>query len=389
MHWFHPNNKQGSGELPEERGPYPGEDRLLADIDVFKTALLRNTINGNEQLSLTWALHPAGFPASQPVDPDTDTEWCDFASELFQAGKVVRLMLLGRSQDAEIVSWHTHMAGLVNINAVDAGGWELYSAMGLRQDTAQGDPDNFRAHLDAWRRSSWYAFRCLSAMLARTHSMELAADGRGLFVLRLSSRSGFTTDMGRGGFSSPVAKKYHYAYICWLDQTATDSTRSYMIAGVTDFEYTRFSLAPAVDHPLGATDSGDCGYATGETVDWEWSRTTYGWTTVADLSTAGNFLGTEFFVISVKRSATYAPVPACFLSNHGTEPIVYPDLMTDEWGVDYFGPLFETDTLVFDVGRFLELVERWPVVDRLRWTDAPMAISPTRDLSGLTAARWR
>lgn len=355
FHWFHyPTN---NGLAPSEAG-YATSARMLQDIAYFKERLLVNSV-GNGTLTLTWAVHPAGFPAEQPAAPDrSDVSWSSFASPMTQAGMVVRLLLTALSQGAEIASWHTHLAG---IKGRLGDGWTKYQAMGVRDDLSAGAIEDFRADTDAFRRPSWYAFRRLSALLSGGTTVELIhSSSTHLVVLLLSRSTGFseTAPELTPLVSGTSSKKYKYAYIAWLDQTSSVDEESFFLLDRADplstgvlstAAFARLSLAPAVEHTSTATSTGPCGYAAGEEIEWEWSAgivpTTFGrsgrpldahladWTTVAEVTP---WVGS--LKVTVRRATLRsAPVPLCLLTD-------LDQFATEGWTV----PGSEVETIPFD-----------------------------------------
>ncbi len=327
MHWFHSSDHQGTAPVDG----YATEARLVQDVGYLKDRLLVNLV-GNRVLTLSWALHPGGFPAAQPTRPETaDKGWSSFASPLFQAGMVVRILLTALSQGAEIASWHTHIAIVANPGGE---GWSIYSAMGLRQDLIEGPVDHFRAAEDAWRRPSWCSFRRLAALLSGDSTVSLLrCDADGFVLVRLERPGGFTEAAPELGLTSGVAT-HRYAYIAWLDQTAAIDSADFVLYGSIDdggsTPVARLSLAPAVETPdaPGGTDAN--GYVTGATVRWAWGEddalpgTGSGddWRSVADI--AGDITATDgdlrFKVTIHRANDPTAPVPACLLSDLDLSP---------------------------------------------------------------------
>ncbi len=323
MHWFHSSDREGLEPIDE----YATEGRMLADITYLKDRLLTCVV-GNRTLTLSWALHPGGFPSAQPTRPGsprdddasgstTYTHWSSVASPLFQAGMVVRILLASLSQGAEIASWHTHMAGIVRPGGT---GWSIYATMGVRTDIIAGPPDSFRAAQDAFRRPAWYTFRRLSALLAGDVMVRMVhADDDGFMLVRLDSVAGFSgtaPELGAG------AGLYESAWVAWLDQTSPSPSRRFTLRSATPTHSTRLSLAPSVVAPALAPGADGCGYADGGIVTWRWGEAERlpdgegDWTDVANVDEETDARGVTRTEVTVYRASTaLSPVPLCLFSN--------------------------------------------------------------------------
>ncbi|RME23602.1 MAG: hypothetical protein D6798_13210 [Deltaproteobacteria bacterium] len=309
FHWFHFANRFEGDERPEF---YEGEARLLESIDYLKRTLLSLDID-NHHLSLTFALHPGGFPAVQPTTPVEHVSWSSFASPLFQAGMLVRMLATCRAGGAEIVSWHTHIAGIQP--AAGDSSWTLFTAMGVRDDVVGGtDIAEFIASRDALRRPAWLAFRRLASLLQRADSLSLHRLDDDGFVVELVSSAGFTLPPERPDLSLPGARRFKRVFIAWIDQVSDREDAVFTLQGA-DPSWQRLSLAPAVTDPASVTE-GPCGYPSGEGIDWEWTLSSS--TGVADWTSVATITSTRGGRVSVhllRASMDVSPVPLCLCTD--------------------------------------------------------------------------
>jgi hypothetical protein len=274
LHWYH-ENEVGTG--------YETDHTLWTRLQEFKDLL-------SDELAswpLTWSVSEVGFMAESDPDgrklanrqaPAAKAGLPPAGAWGFQAGELVRRLLLVRAAGAARMGWHTRMAHVVR--ASSSMGWNEFSAHGLRNDLQYHAA--FRRDLDAWRRPSWYSYRRLVWLLSQVASCEvLACEPTGLVVVRLTARGTFSIPED-GGYTTPtrgtqtidgtmvLGPRYRYAYVAWIEQgrAATDI----WLVDQEDKGFQQVSLVPQVhgaDSRTGVVD--DLGYPANDFPDWSWA----------------------------------------------------------------------------------------------------------------------
>ena len=324
LHWYH-ENEIGIG--------YETDHALWSCIQELGELLSGELASWR----LTWSASEVGFmaesdpdgtvlvnaqaPASSSTSRPPPGKWG------FQAGELVRRMLLLRAAGAERVGWHTRMAGKVGASTGSSIWWDQFSAHGLRNDLRYhpASDGGFVRGLDAWRRPSWYSYRRLVWLFSQAKSTEvLACDEKtGLIVVRLVARSRFSLPED-GGYTIPsrgaqvingelvLSPSYHYAYVAWVDQGGGTATDIWLIDR-NDRGFQQTSLVPQVpgaDSRPGAVD--DLGYPTGDDPDWSWP----GWAgkqcTITEVSASATLLRVH---LEPLNNAALRCSPACVLTD--------------------------------------------------------------------------
>jgi hypothetical protein len=266
LHWYHYHQPQDG---PDQ---YQGEARLQEDVEYLQEKIAE--LNDDHGYSLTWSTSELGFIAwSQDQDDPRLEPYNENASDLFQAGELVRRLLLLRALGAQRICWHTLMSDI----APPWGG--VFKTLGLRNDYNNPDydpqPTVFQAQA-AFRRPAWFAYRRLVWLISQADSVSVHKNSGYVTVVELTSKSGFDLpyDSEYGlpapeGLSPP--QRYSRAFVAWVDQEAAqESTYDLVLYDRAEAGYRLLSLVPTVTMVDLADSTDDNGFAKGEEVDWNW-----------------------------------------------------------------------------------------------------------------------
>jgi len=257
FHWYH-----------HDQEIYETDGRLYSDVSTLKIMLGELHRAG---YSLTWVVSEVGFHVrnnpNQNADGSLAQPYNPEASPEFQAGELVRrLLLLLHALGAERVSWHTFMSDIA------PSSWSLFSTTGLRNDYGGA----FSQSANAWRRPSWFAYRRLLWLLSHADKLDTVTTGSGLVqIVELRSDKGFPIPYDLEFQTLAVIKgpqrRYKRAYVAWMDQEAEASYRyRFTLWDEGQAGYRLLSMVPSDTKPTVASQDAN-GFATGETVDWEWN----------------------------------------------------------------------------------------------------------------------
>jgi hypothetical protein len=173
------------------------------------------------------------------------------ASQMAEAGTLVRLLLTFRAYGAGHVLVYSHMSN-------QEGGGGEFSEMGLRNDLppdlekplgtpcADATGSGVLASHRAWPKAAWWAFQRLMTLTANAKDVEVVHNEAGFVALRLTAKAiGFE---GPGGSRFTPASRWKYGFVFWLDSIADgDQNRveSATVRLTAPDGFERWALVPA------------------------------------------------------------------------------------------------------------------------------------------------